>query len=284
MSSVTTFRIGVAPRPSSWMKLAALLCTGLFLAARYSPTSGDTLVQCVYSSRNSIAAAGERVDMNTMYGFEICPWMKEAKAVRYPRVHTRPIGKNSSTYKCMAALAADQLRGDLVFVPFGGIGLTGMTTGGFHGYGDDSDIDIKSASRVHKNINNHCCGENIGVYGFEFWPKTKGASDEQSRSEIAAMTGDKSSAGYQALPAVLQDSYFQKACACEWEGLPVLCLSDEDYWVYEYGRSYWVPPAASGGKDTGKNFKFFMDPDGNYGTSAVMLAGLARTIYLCVIT
>ena len=46
----------------------------------------------------------------------------------------------------------------------------------------------------------------------------------------------------------------------------MLCHKDDSYWVYEYGKSYWVPPAHSGGKDTGDNFKHFMDPDSRCAT------------------
>jgi hypothetical protein len=198
------------------------------------------------------------------FGFELCPWMKEPAAVRYPRVHTSPFSRTSSMYECMAKLAAYQERGDFMFVPFGGIGVSAMTNGGFHGNGDDGDIDLKSVSRIHESLSDHCSG--VGpAYGFEYWPKPENQSANESIASVAAMHDEnKSSAAYQALPGTLKEHFFANACVCEWEGLSLLCLHDDAYWVYEYGKSYWVPPAVSGGKDTGDNFKDFMAPGSSY--------------------
>ena len=63
-----------------------------------------------------------------------------------------------------------------------------------------------------------------------------------------------------------------ESCICEFEELPMLCKRDDSFWVYEYGKSYWVPPAHSGGKDTGDNFKQFMNPESEYATQWTWLA------------
>ena len=198
------------------------------------------------------------------YGFKPCSWMKQPATERYPRVHSSPLSHRSSIYKCMAKLAAYQERGDFVFVPFGGVGLTAMTMGGHHGHwrhgtGDDSDFDLKSWSRIHDGLQKHCEGVNLGAYGFEYWPKPENLTVEQSIASISAMhSTNKSSAAYKAVPRTLQD--MTSACVCEWEDLSLLCLHDDTYWVYDYGRSYWVPPAGSGFKATGDNFKLYMSP------------------------
>jgi len=185
--------------------------------------------------------------------------MKEPATERYPRVHSSPLSHRSSIYKCMAKLAAYQERGDFVFVPFGGIGLTAMTIGGSHGNGDDDDIDLKSVSRVNKSLHDHCDGVNLGPYGFEYWPKPENQNVEQSIAAISALH-NQSSVAFKALPSTLKEHYLTEACVCEWEGLSLLCIPNDAYWVYDYGKSYWVPPASSGFKDTGVGFKGYMSP------------------------
>ena len=165
-------------------------------------------------------------------------------------------------WKCIEHLVKLQERGELIFVLFGGTGLGASTMGGFHGNGDDGDVDIKSYSRFASSLDAHCSGIGLGEYGFSYWAKTENATAVQTREETWQMMVNESSPEYRDHHSAISNINSYSPCVCEWEDLSVFCMEKPTYWTSEYGGSWWVPlPTTEGFKDTGTGrFEGFFRP------------------------
>ena len=186
-------------------------------------------------------------------------------------------------WKCVEHLVKLQERGELIFLLFGGMGLSASTMGGFHGNGDDGDVDIKSYSRFASSLGAHCDGTDLGEYGFEYWAKTEGLTAVQTREETWQMVANESSPEYKDHHRpILSDINGYSPCVCEWEDLSVLCMEKPSYWTYEYGGSWWVPlPTTEGFKDTGTGrFEGFFNPAIGNGLHEVRTPLLSPTYML----
>ena len=202
------------------------------------------------------------------YGYKSCPWMAEPLETRYPRTR-KPQGAQWYLWKCIEHLVKLQERGELIFLLFGGTGLSASTMGGFHGNGDDDDVDIKLYSRFNADLQAHCDGVGtLGEYGFAYWAKTENATAVQTREETWQIMANESSPEYKDHHRAISNLNSYSPCVCEWEDLSVLCMEKPSYWTSEYGGSWWVPlPTTAGFKDTGTGrFEGFFNPDHSAGT------------------
>lgn len=183
------------------------------------------------------------------YGFRRCPWMSLEKDVRYPRrLDPRGHRPKESLVSCLERLVEWQERGDILFILKEGMGLGAQMSGGYHGNWDDDDIDMTVFSRRP---------DTTRMKHYE-WCSDKGI--------------DLGSFGFHIVDAPNMSSYVLSAqrerfsgenlcCIGRWESFDVLLPHPNAHYFRElHGGSYWVPPVA-GGKEMGKKFEEYMNPD-----------------------
>ena len=187
------------------------------------------------------------------YNLTECRWLHTPPAIRYPRIRNVP---PKGMHACVLKLARLQEQGLLFFQLMDGQSLAAMVGGGYHGNGDDGDLDIHVASHIHGKASHHCSGVSIGEIGFKrLTPngqlKDKPLNEQLAdvRQEIYRWSLKPRGEGYHGQPYGLP-------CICHWEDIEVLCVGDQttlNYMEWTYGGSWWVPPN-SGGKHTGSRY------------------------------
>jgi len=91
-------------------------------------------------------------------------------------------------YACVQKLARLQEQGLLFFQLMDGQSLAAMVGGGYHGNGDDGDLDIHVASHLHDKASQHCKGVSIGEIGFKRLTRKGQLKDVKDGARLAFLT------------------------------------------------------------------------------------------------
>ena len=197
------------------------------------------------------------------YGYKKCPWMNSPIESRYPRIKSPNKNTWGETigYNCIKNLVKMQNEGHILFYNYGGFGLSARTIGGWHGNSGDDDIDTKIiyyTEAPYKEKYKTLCNTKISSFGIDYWERKKPISIEQSKYDFKQLL-NKERFVQNLSDKELKFFTNDRLCQCEWEGLTLLCMTNSDWWKFQYGFSYWVPlPSKKGLKRLGKNPGFSM--------------------------